>query len=302
MKKFFKWLGIVLGVLIGLIVLVVAGFYLNANAKLNRTYSVPDDNLTIPTDTASIARGEHIAKSLCIGCHGDNLAGKVFMDSPAIAIVDSANLTSGKGGLGTKYSDQDFVRALRHGVRKDGKSVFIMPSNEFWNMSDADLGSLVAYIKALPAVDNQPRDMKAGLMGHILLGAGILAPSVLPAQVIAQDKRPDFFPAPGVTTDYGQYLVNISGCRSCHGEHLSGGKSSEPSAIGAPNLTPGGEVKYWSDTDFMKTVRNGVTPGGHKLDPVQMPWEHYRNFSDDEIKAIYLYLQSQPALASTTPK
>jgi mono/diheme cytochrome c family protein len=302
MKKFLKWLSIVLGVLIGLIMLVVAGFYLNANTKLNRIYQVSNDNLPIPTDAASIARGEHIAKSLCIGCHGDNLAGKVFMDSPAIAIVDSANLTSGKGGMWEEYSEQDVVRAIRHGISKDGTSVFIMPSNEFWNMSDADLGALVAYLKTLPAVDNEPRDVKVGFMGHILLGAGILAPSVLPAQIIAQDKRPDSFPEAGVTTAYGQYLVNISGCRSCHGEQLSGGKSSDPSAIGAPNLTPGGEVKFWSDADFLKTIRNGTTPGGHKLDPAQMPWEHYKNFSDDELKAIYLYLQSQPALASTTPK
>lgn len=302
MKKVLKWLGIVLGALIGLIVLLVAGVYLNANAKLNRTYSIPADNLTIPTDDASLARGKHLANALCIGCHGDNLAGKVFMDSAAIAIVDSANLTPGQGGLGTKYAEQDFVRALRHGVKKSGVSVFIMPSNDFWEMSDADLGALVAYLKTLPAVDKQPREVKVGFMGHLLLGAGAFPASMLPAQIIAHDKRPGSFPQAGQTADYGQYLVNISGCRACHGEQLSGGKNSDPTAIGAPNLTPGGEVKAWSDADFLKTIRTGVTPGGHPLNPAQMPWEHYKNFSDDELKAIYLYLQSQPALASTTPK
>ncbi|TFG74445.1 MAG: hypothetical protein E4H23_11990, partial [Chrysiogenales bacterium] len=96
-------------------------------------------------------------------------------------------------------------------------------------------------------------------------------------------------------------LLNVSGCRDCHGPNLSGGKSAEPTAKNAPNLTPGGELIAWQTADFIKTLRTGTTPFGHKLDPRQMPWEHFKNFSDNELTAIFLYLQSLPKLETTIP-
>ncbi|HEX6034862.1 MAG TPA: hypothetical protein VFY83_10525, partial [Anaerolineales bacterium] len=63
----------------------------------------------------------------------------------------------------------------------------------------------------------------------------------------------------------------------------------------APNLTMGGEMRSWSEEDFMKTLRTGVTPGEHQLKDV-MPWKYFGQMTDDELKAVWLYLQSLPPL------
>lgn len=66
--------------------------------------------------------------------------------------------------------------------------------------------------------------------------------------------------------------------------------------IPTPNLTPGGELAAWSEEDFFKTMRTGITPSGHQLD-VEMPWMYYGRMTDEELRAMWLYLQSLPALA-----
>jgi hypothetical protein len=59
-------------------------------------------------------------------------------------------------------------------------------------------------------------------------------------------------------------------------------------------LTPGGELAGWNAEDFLQAIHTGNTPSGHQLDPQEIPWEHFRYFSDDELKTIFLYLQSLP--------
>lgn len=93
----------------------------------------------------------------------------------------------------------------------------------------------------------------------------------------------------------------MSGCQDCHGLELSGGKSADPAAKLAPNLTPGGELIAWDESDFFKAMREGVAKSGHELDPEQMPWEHYKYFTDEELRAIWLYLGSLPKLQTTVP-
>jgi len=104
-----------------------------------------------------------------------------------------------------------------------------------------------------------------------------------------------------VTVDYGRYLLTATGCQDCHGQDLAGGKSADPAAKAAPNLTPGGELINWQVTDFIEAIRTGMTPDGKYLDPVQMPWNHYKYYSDDELSAIFVYLQSLPALETVVP-
>jgi cytochrome c553 len=95
--------------------------------------------------------------------------------------------------------------------------------------------------------------------------------------------------------------VNINDCRTCHGQNLSGGKHPDPSvATRVPNITPGGEPGYWTEEQFLTAIRTGSVPGGHQLNPKLMPWQTYRHLTDDELKAIWLYLQSLPKLASNT--
>jgi mono/diheme cytochrome c family protein len=300
MKKYFKWLGIVLASLLALIVILFFVMALKGNASITKTYDVSAENVAIPTDAASIARGEHWVKAECIGCHKADLSGDPsFFDAP-FGHIESKNLTPGKGGAGSEFKDKDWVRAIRHGVNPENHSLFIMPAPNFWYYSDKDLGDIIAYVKSIPPVDKETREPNLNLLGKAMIGAGILGKGVLAAQDIQHNIRPDFPPV-GVSVEYGTYLVNVSGCHDCHGSKLSGGKSADPTSKKAPNLTPGGDLIKWQEADFMKAIRTGVKPDGKKLDPKQMPWEHFKNFSDDEIKAIFIYLQSLPKLETIVP-
>ena len=107
--------------------------------------------------------------------------------------------------------------------------------------------------------------------------------------------------AVGVTAEYGQYLVNVTGCHGCHGAQLSGGKSKKPGALDAPNLTPGGELDAWTTAQFVNTVHTGVTPSGRVLNPDEMPWKSVGTYTDDELTAIFMYLQSLPPLPTVKP-
>lgn len=300
MKKFFKLFGIVLGSLLGLIILIFLGLAFKGYSMLTKTYDVQTETIPIPTDAEAVARGEHWIKAECIGCHGDDLSGGPFFEAP-FATINAKNLTSGKGGAGTEFADADWIRALRHGVNPESHSLLIMPSHAFRLFSDADLGDIIAYLKVAPPVDKELSEPNFNILGKALLAAGVFGESVVVAEAINKNAVDPSYPASGVTSEYGQYLMNVSGCRDCHGAELSGGKSADPSAIYAPNLTSGGELIAWKEEDFIKAIRTGLTPTNRQLDPLQMPWEHYKNFSDDELKAIWAYLESLPKLESTLP-
>ena len=298
MKKLLIWFAIGLGGLIVIIVIGATGLYLSTNARFNKTYAINVEPVPIPNDQVSLARGEHWVSIHCADCHSPDLGGGPFFEDPALGIVDAPNLTSGQGGIASDYSDKDWVRALRHGVKKDGRSVFIMPSGYFYYFNDQDLGAIIAYLKTVQPVDRQTRPASFEPLAKVLYGLGAFG-DLLYAETIPHDARP---PAPpkGVTVEYGEYLVDANGCRSCHGHELSGGKSGDPDSPLGPNLTPGGAPGSWSEAEFLNTMRTGATPDGEQLNPGFMPWPFLGRMTDDELSAIWLYLQAQPALETTT--
>ena len=134
-----------------------------------RTYAVEAPRVPIPTDAASIARGKYLAEkvAVCTECHGADLGGKVVEDDVAMGRLVAANLTRGRGGLPADYADQDFVRALTHGVKRDGHSVIFMPVVDYRFTAD-DLGAIVAYVKSMPPVDRTVPTMSVGPMARAL--------------------------------------------------------------------------------------------------------------------------------------
>lgn len=299
MKRIFKWIGIVLGSLLA--VLLVAGvvLYFVGESRLNKTYDFEASNLTIPTDAESIALGKHRADALCAGCHGTDLSGlDNWFNAPPLGVIDSANLTSGEGGVGGEFTDEDFVRAVRHGINRQGKPIFMVAVTSTSYLSDEELAAIIAYLKTIPPVDHVTREKQFTPLGKILLALGVLPR--LPVEVVSHDTHIDATPS-GVTAEFGEYLINTHDCRLCHGPQLNGGPFPDPTIQKiSPNLTPGGEVAFWTEEQFINTIRTGTTPGGHQLDPELMPWDYYRNFHDDELKAIYMYLQSLPKLQQYT--
>ena len=300
MKKVFKWVGIVLGSLIGLILVTSVVLFIIGNARLNKSYDFPPSSITVPTDEASIAYGKHRAEVLCEGCHGADLSGVAdWFNAGPLGTIDSANLTSGEGGVGREFtSDEDYVRAIRHGIDPEGKPIFMPAVISGAHLGDEDLGAIIAYVKSVPPVDHVTTGQHFTPLAKIMLAAGMLGK--LPVEAVSHDVHVTA-PARGVTADYGDYLVNTNDCHVCHGPQLNGGPFPDPTInVISPNITPGGEIGFWTEEQFVNTIRTGVTPGGHELKPDLMPWKNYSNMSDDELKAIYMYLQTLPKLSQYT--
>jgi mono/diheme cytochrome c family protein len=298
-----KWLGIILGGFLGLLLIAALGLYAKTRMQFNKIYHVQVESVVIPTNADSIEHGKHLAAFLCMECHGEDLGGtpnwKVLS---GIAAISPPNITLGKGSAIAHFTDEDLVRVLRHGVKPDGKSVFVMPSMYFHHLNDEDLSDLLAYLKSVPPVERgkgSEGHVRLTFLGNVLYGAGAFG-NLLSAEVIDYDSRPTSFPTPGVTVEYGEYLININGCRGCHGAQLAGGKPPDPESTLAPNLTPGGELTAWTDADFIRALRTGIALSGHQLNPKFMPWEYKGRMTDDELKAIFLCLQSLPKLPTST--
>lgn len=300
MRRLLKWIGILLGGLVGVVLVAAIALYALGSARLNKSHDIQVETIAIPSDEAAIARGQHLvdAVTFCKACHGEDLGGDLFEDEPGMATISAPNLTSGRGGLGTTYSDADYVRSIRHGVNPDGRGLLFMHSDIYHNLSEQDLGAIIAYVKSVHPVDNEVPETTVAPLGKILVALGVFdteALPLIPAEVIDHTAAFAEMPAQGATTEYGGYLMSITLCRMCHGSDLGGGPSLEPGMPPGPNLTPGGELGDWSEADFIQTMRTGVSPHGHELNPEFMPWDVYAKMTDEELQSLWLYLQSLPS-------
>ncbi len=294
MKRALKWLGSIAAVLVVLILTGLGTVYALTITRMDREYPTSVESVRIPADAASVAGGKHLVEAIgkCQACHGDNYAGKVVLAGGGFAHLTSANLTSGKGGIGGTYTDADYIRAMRHGVGRNGKTLFFMPAEAYYHFNNTDLGQIIAYLKTLPPADESvPRDRS---IGPIARAVSLLTPfPLLSAPLVpVGEARPADVP-PGPTREYGEYLSKPGGCTSCHGASLSGGNKIDNVVIAA-NLTPGGELGKWTEADFMKAIRTGVRPNGTVISAV-MPWPYAKNMTDDETRALWLYIHGIPA-------
>jgi len=295
-------------VLRGFVILVIALLVLAAGAvasvygissyHMNKTYNIPVKSFAVPTDQASIEHGQHLLTAIgkCTDCHGAHMQGQVFIDNAnGFGRFVAANVTTGKGGLGSTLSTDDLVKVLRHGVKPDGTPVRFMPVDDYVNFSDADLAAIIATIKHLKPVDNELPPTTVGPIGRALYATGNL-PSLLPAEIIDHEAHPSAPPA-GITPEYGHYLAATGGCLGCHGPGLSGGQvpgtpAGDPKFPPAANISPTG-IGKWSEADFFKALRQGHRPDGSAINPF-MPWALAGQMTDDEIKAIWIFLKTVP--------
>lgn len=291
--KILRWVGIVATAVVLVIVVAVAAVYFMSSRRLSRTWAITPETVAIPTDSASIEYGRHLATARvgCTDCHTPDLGGQVMIDNGAFGRFVPANLTSGKGGVGGRYTTGDWVRLLRHGVRPNGTAVVLMPVQIIAGLNDHDLGALIAYVRSVPPVDRELPSSKPGPIARMLVVTN-QAP-LIPAEVLSQGARPAPV-EPAVSAAYGEYLVQTSGCRECHGQHLSGGKvGGDPSSPPAANLTPTG-IGSWSEADFFQALRQGKRPDGSTISDY-MPWKSFGKMTDDELRAVWMYLQTVPA-------
>ena len=190
----------------------------------------------------------------------------MFLEAGPFGSWAAPNLTSGRGGAAARMTDAQLELAIRHGVRADGRSLHIMPSEVYVALANDDLAALIGYLRRAPPVDRDLPPRRVGPIARALLTAGKLpiesavhTPSVSRHQPLAPVGRP---PA-----RLGGYLARVAGCHSCHGEGLSGGPiAGRPDHHKPPsNLTPTG-LAHYDEAAFVRALREGIRPGGAPID------------------------------------
>lgn len=252
--------------------------------------------------------GAYLAKAGgCVGCHTEDkkdaapFAGGRALTTPFGTFYGPNITPDAKAGIGG-WSEADFIRAMREGVRPDGANLFpAFPYTSFTKISDADLRDMWAYLRSLPpsAQPNRDHDLwfvfgwrwVVSVWKWFFFTPGAFAGDSSISQVLNR----------------GAYLVQALGhCGECHtprnflggfksGRFLAGGKG--PDGKDVPNLTPT-KLKKWSDTDLKDLLTTGVMPDGDI--PAESMGEVIRNttsqWTPDDLAAVTAYLRSLPAL------
>ena len=276
MKRAFKWIGIALGALVVAVFLIVFGV---SEYRMRQTFDIAAAPIAVPTDSASLERGRHVFLTRgCTGCHGPDTEGKVFVDDPMIARLVAPNVPKAIRG----YTDPELARLLRHGVRPDGRGVAVMPSSMFYNLDDADLAALIAYLRTIPekATTLPPTTLRVLARIGLVLGQYKLEP----LNIVHDAPRPANGPdAPA----RGQYIAKSS-CTECHGASLEGLRD-------APALSV---VAVYSPAEFARLMREGIPKDGRKLELMGgTARNRFSHLSDEEVTNLYTYLSRQVAAA-----
>lgn len=274
----------------------VGGFFLVQcrayDASMAQAYDVPVPAIARLNDPATLARGKHVAESIgaCAAesCHGSDLGGGKAIEMGPVASLGAPNIS---GPLLASYSDGELARLVKHGIKRDGRSVIFMPVEDFNWISDADLAALISYLRTVPPVDRQGGVATVKPLGKVLDRSGKLTMDV--ARHV-DHARVASAPPPSADGSYGELIAR--GCTGCHGEQLSGGPiPGAPSDMAVPlNLTPHETgLKGWTYEDFDRMLAKGTRKNGKQLDPL-MPQTEYAKLDETERRALWAYLETLP--------
>ncbi len=150
-------------------------------------------------------------------------------------------------------------------------------------------------------------------MGAIVLAVLIVVAIALAlaASVLSERKRsrvieitvaPVAYASGDAVLGRGKYLYESRGCMECHGDDGAGRDViDDPNGfhVKSPNISPGpgSVVKTYSEVDWVRTIRHGVTPQRHPM--ILMPSRDYNRLTDDDLAAIVAYVRSlSPAVGS----
>ena len=259
--------------------------------------------------SARLARGKYLVDSVtgCFGCHTDAnwsqrgappVAGREgsghVWSAEGVPWLVSPNITPDKeAGIGN-WSDDTLARAIREGIGYDGRALFpMMPYPDYRQMSDEDLASIIVYIRSVPAIRNQLPTTRMPFPLNFLIQN---MPEPVTTSIAPQDQSNP------VTR--GAYLARLGACADCHtpqengqpvpGMDFAGGlvvNGANGERIASSNITPAPSgISYYSEGTFLQAMRQGRV-GARELHS-EMPWIFYSKMNDDDLKAIFAYLQT----------
>jgi cytochrome c553 len=271
-----RWILRGLAVIAGLVLLVLVIVYAGSEWVIRKGHAVPMVEVAIPRDAASVAEGARMARiANCRDCHGGNGEGKVLFEDPMLGRIAPPPLAR----VAASMTDAELVRAIRHGVKKDGSSLFIMPTYALGHLSDQDVGRIVAWIRSLrPDTTDSTATMSYGPIGRALILAGKL-PAMANSARLSQPARP---------ADMGRYVADFA-CLACHKLHVDG--TMEDGTTKVPALAP--VVAAYDPARLKKLLRTGVgTKPDHGL-MSKVARESFFVLTDPEINAIQAYLRGE---------
>ncbi|MFA6261164.1 MAG: cytochrome c [Bacteroidia bacterium] len=308
MKKLLK----ILGVIIGLAVLVILGFMAYIGISGIPKYEPGKLEMKVEATPERIARGQKIASVMCIECHANEngiLTGKLLIDVPLeFGAIYSRNITHDPEiGIGS-WTDGELYYLLRTGIRKDGQ--YIPPYMVKYPLaSDEDVKSIIAWLRSdahgVQASQEEAPPAEPSFLTKFLTHVAF-KPFALPTQEI---KMPD-------TSDkvaFGRYLSTaLFQCYPCHSAdfktmnelepeksvgYFGGGNpllNKERKVIHSANITPDESgIGAYSEEEFLTVLKTGKKRDGSQ---VRYPMIPYAVLTDEEIRAIYAYLQTVPKI------
>jgi mono/diheme cytochrome c family protein len=258
--------------------------------------------------TGNVSRGETVfAAGNCTSCHtdlknkGPLLAGGRALETP-FGVFFGPNITPDPAhGIG-RWSDDDFIRALRKGLSPKGEHYFpVFPYPAFTGLTDQDLRDLKAYIFTLPPVPQPNKPHQAPFPFNLRLGALVWKLLYFREGPLAPD------PARDAAWNRGRYLVEAAGhCAECHTprDRLGGlqralwmaGSPDGAEGKPAPNVTPdkGTGIGNWKETDLVYFLETGTLPDGDVAGGLMGEVIRYGTgrLSAEDRKAMAVYLRS----------
>jgi mono/diheme cytochrome c family protein len=210
---------------------------------------------------------------------------------PEVAPNITPDVETGAGS----WTDDMFVRAIREGFGHDGRPLLATMRSEYYGiLTDEDVASVVVYLRSLPPVRHElPKVIwPEGQRGH---REGPISTPASPDELLD-------------SLGLGKYLVRYATCEHCHTPHDSVGNSlpglrfaggticieDSTRVIASKNLTqdPSG-IPYYDEALFIQAIRTGRVGGVRELNP-WMEWPYFRIMTDNDLKAIFGYLRTQP--------
>lgn len=254
-----------------------------------------------------VERGEYLVRGPagCGNCHTPlgpegfvpamELAGRLVEDIDPFTAY-AANITP--AGRIAQWSDDELARAIREGIRPDGSLIGPpMPFAMYRGLGDEDLAAIVAFLRTVPAVENEVPASTYRIPLPPAYGPPVAAVTAPPR---------------GVTVEYGAYLAGpVAHCMECHTPQGPQGFMFD-TALGrggfefhgpwgtsvASNITPHQDgIAAWSDDELKAMITQGVRPGGSPMLP-PMPYPFLARMTEGDLDAVVLYLRSLPPLPS----
>lgn len=306
MRKLAKYLGITL---LSLVILTALGITFTIGWRpFIGPKARPLTNRTFERTPQRLERGRYLAVAVtgCIGCHSEHDwknrgeippgmegAGEVMPITELPGKIVAPNLTPDpETGAGT-WTDDQLARAIREGIGHDGRALFpMMPYQDFRNMPDEDLASIIVYLRSLPPVHRSlPKSEIIFPVKYLIRGV----PQPLTASVAT--------PTLSDPIQRGKFLVSMAGCAGCHtpqvrgqsvpGMDLAGGSTlSGPwGSVASSNITPDPSgIGYYDEALFLQVMKTGFVKA-RELSPI-MPVFDFKNMTDDDLKAMFAYLRT----------